>query len=169
MVLGAAKRHKAQLDIDSAPGEGTRVRLDFVATKAKERARIEAHRESRPLRLLLVDDDPAVLNSTAVVLKLSGHDVIAADGGQPGIEALQAALASGESFDIVITDLGMPYVDGNQVARAAKELFPKTPVILLTGWGKRMASGDEAPAHVDFVLPKPLDLGELREVFARLD
>jgi FixJ family two-component response regulator len=63
----------------------------------------------------------------------------------------------------------MPYVDGNQVALAAKELFPDTPVVLLTGWGRRMATGGEAPAHVDFVLPKPLDLNQLRDVFAQLD
>jgi len=69
----------------------------------------------------------------------------------------------------VITDLGMPYVDGNQVAQTVKELFPETPVILLTGWGRQMATGDEAPAHVDFMLPKPLELGELRHVFAQLD
>ncbi len=169
MVQGAAQRHKAELSIDSAPGEGTRVRLDFVAVKAEagaQRARVVD--DGRPLRVLLVDDDPAVLNSTAVVLRLKGHDITAADGGQAGIDSLRAALEADESFDVVITDLGMPYVDGNQVARAAKELFPETPVVLLTGWGRRMGTGDAPPAHVDFVLPKPLDLNDLRDIFAQL-
>jgi hypothetical protein len=62
----------------------------------------------------------------------------------------------------------MPYVDGNQVAGAVKELFPSTPVVFLTGWGRRMATGDEAPAHVDYVLPKPLELGQLKDVFIEL-
>lgn len=168
MVQGAAQHHKAGLAIDSAPGEGTRVRLDFAASAVKKTGagRAQSLPEERPLRLLLVDDDPAVLNSTAVVLKLKGHAITAADGGQQGLDALRAAHATGEAFDVVITDLGMPYVDGNQVAVAAKELFPDTPVILLTGWGRRMATGDEAPAHVDFVLPKPLELGALRDIFA---
>lgn len=119
---------------------------------------------------LVIDDDPAVLKSTNVVLALGGHSVTVADGGQEGIDALRAAHQAGERFDAVITDLGMPYVDGNQVALTVKELFPATPVLLLTGWGRRMASGDKTkpPAHVDFVLPKPLDLDELREVFAQL-
>ncbi len=170
MVNGAAQRHKAQLDIDAAPGEGTRIRLEFAVAKARpkhERARDA--RVVRPLRLLLVDDDPAVLSSTAFVLKRYGHAITTADGGQAGIDALRAAYEAGEPFDAVITDLGMPYVDGNQVALTAKEIFPATPVLLLTGWGRRMATGDKAPAHVDFVLPKPLDLNELRDVFARFD
>lgn len=168
MVQGAAQRHNAQLDIDSAPGRGTRVRLEFAAAETEIRKEHTAPiRDTRPLRLLLVDDDPAVLLSTAVVLKLNGHGVAEADGGQAGIDALRAARNAGEHFDAIITDLGMPYVDGNQVALAAKEIFPATPVILLTGWGRRMATGAEAPAHVDYVLPKPLELDQLRAVFAQ--
>jgi signal transduction histidine kinase len=171
MVRSAMQRHKAQLDIDSAPGAGTRIRLDFFAAEAARSGEtpLRAPHESRPMRLLLVDDDPAVLNSTVVVLTLFGHTITAADGGQAGIDALHAALDAGERFDAIITDLGMPYIDGNQVALAAKALFPDTPVVLLTGWGRRMATGDETLAHVDFVLPKPLDLHELRDVFAQLD
>jgi len=170
MVYGAAQRHHGKLDIDSAPGAGTRVRLDLPAASEDRprQARVAARRSIPPLRLLLTDDDPAVLSSTALVLQLRGHTVTAADGGQAGIDALRAAHATGERFDVVITDLGMPYVDGNQVARTVKDLFPETPVVLLTGWGRRMASGDDAPAHVDFVLPKPLELDQLDGVFAEL-
>ncbi|MDB5709768.1 MAG: hybrid sensor histidine kinase/response regulator [Sphingomonas bacterium] len=170
MVQGAAQHHKAELVIDTAPGDGTRIRLDFAATaKAKaDPRRAAASRKQRPLRLLLVDDDPAVLSSTLFVLELNGHAITAADGGKAGIDALHAAHQAGDPFDVVITDLGMPFVDGNQVALTAKELFPETPVILLTGWGRRMATGDKAPAHVDFVLPKPLELDALRDIFAGL-
>lgn len=172
MVYGAAQRHKARLEIDSAPGTGTRMRLDLVVATGTgpAKTRTGETRQTRLLRLLVIDDDPAVLKSTTVVLELSGHSVTVADGGQVGIDALRAAHAAGGRFDAVITDLGMPYVDGNQVALAVKELFPDTPVVLLTGWGRRMASGNETkpPAHVDFVLPKPLELDELREVFAQL-
>jgi len=166
MVYGAAQRHKASLEIDSTPGKGSCMRLELAATHAEaERPRTISPSEIPPLRLLLVDDDPAVLNSTRVVLELDGHTVVAADGGEAGIEALRNAKDSGQSFDVIVTDLGMPYVDGNQVARAAKELFPSTPVVLLTGWGRKMGEGENPPAHVNCILPKPLDLDELRAVF----
>jgi CheY-like chemotaxis protein/anti-sigma regulatory factor (Ser/Thr protein kinase) len=168
MVYGAAQRHKAVLDIDSAPGKGTRMRLEFASTQAQaKRPPVVKRAEVSALRLLLVDDDPAVLNSTRVVLELDGHSVVMADGGEAGIEILQEAKDSGQSFDVIVTDLGMPYVDGGQLARAAKELFPATTVVLLTGWGRRMGEADSQSAHVDCILPKPLDLDELRSVFVR--
>ncbi len=52
----------------------------------------------------------------------------------------------------------MPQIDGRQVATGIKEISPATPVVLLTGWGQRMASDRELPPHVDFILSKPARL-----------
>jgi CheY-like chemotaxis protein len=60
----------------------------------------------------------------------------------------------------------MPYVDGRKVAGAIKAVAPETPIILLTGWGQRLASEGELPAHVDRVLGKPPKLAELRVALA---
>jgi PAS domain S-box-containing protein len=168
MVYGAAQRHKAGVEIDSAPGKGTCIRLEFAATSQEaEQPQAINLSDVPPLRVLLVDDDPAVLNSTQVVLELDGHAVVAADGGSAGIEMLRQAKDRGQSFDVMVTDLGMPYVDGHEVARAAKELFPSTMVVLLTGWGRKMGDEDHQPDYVDCILPKPLDLDELRSIFVR--
>jgi CheY-like chemotaxis protein len=66
----------------------------------------------------------------------------------------------------VLTDLGMPYVDGRRVASTVKADSPSTPVILLTGWGRRLVEEGEIPPHVDQVLSKPPDLSELRDAVA---
>jgi CheY-like chemotaxis protein/anti-sigma regulatory factor (Ser/Thr protein kinase) len=165
MVYGAAQRHKAVLDIRSARGEGTCVILDFKATENQAQDQAAKVPTVPSLRILLVDDDPSVLESTRFVLELDGHNVISADGGGAGIDALREAKNNNEPFDVLVTDLGMPYVDGNQVARTAKELDPSTMVVLLTGWGTKMGKGDGQKTHMDHVLPKPFDLNELREVF----
>ncbi len=60
----------------------------------------------------------------------------------------------------------MPYVDGRAVAKALKAAAPRTPVILLTGWGKRIVAEEETPPHVDCVLSKPPKLSELRSALA---
>jgi len=168
MVYGAAQRHKAVLEIDSTQGRGTSMRVVFPATSMAPPPplRTVAPSEIPPLRLLLVDDDPAVLNSTRIVLELDGHVIVTADGGEAGLEELQNAKQNGRPFDVIVTDLGMPYIDGHQIARAAKEFFPSTTVVLLTGWGRRMGEGDNQQPFVDHMLPKPLDLDELRAVFA---
>ncbi len=62
----------------------------------------------------------------------------------------------------------MPYVDGRSVAAAVKKLSPRTPVILLTGWGQRLNTEQSVPEHVDVVLSKPPKLPELRRTLADL-
>jgi CheY-like chemotaxis protein len=94
--------------------------------------------------------------------------VVAAKGGQAGIDAFQAALEAGQPFEIVVTDLGMPYVDGRKVAAAIKTASPTTPIVLLTGWGERMVADGDVPPHVDCVLAKPPKLAQLRAAFASL-
>jgi CheY-like chemotaxis protein len=62
----------------------------------------------------------------------------------------------------------MPYVDGRKVAASIKAASARTPVIMLTGWGKRLLAENDIPAHVDRVLSKPPRLGELRAALAKL-
>jgi signal transduction histidine kinase/ActR/RegA family two-component response regulator len=171
MVYGMAERHSANVEIESAVGRGTTVRLTFSATTT-------ANVESKPgtssppvvesQRILLIDDDPLVLKSLSDALEADGHVVVAANGGQEGIETFRAAISAGEPPSIVITDLGMPYVDGRQVASAIKHASPATPIILLTGWGQRLVTEGEVPPHVDLVLNKPPKLRDLREALAKL-
>ena len=171
MVYGMIQRHSAELEIDSAPGKGTTVRLNFPAVtssavslpKSKSAAVVK-----RSLRILLVDDDPLLIKSLQDTLQEDGHLVTATHGGHEGIEAFAAAAKRGECFDIVVTDLGMPHVDGRKVATSVKGVSPTTPVVLLTGWGQRLIATNDAPAHVDKVLAKPPRLHELRAALAEL-
>jgi CheY-like chemotaxis protein len=101
-------------------------------------------------------------------LRGDGHYVTAADGGQAGIDAFMAASERGEPFAIVFTDLGMPHVDGRKVAAAIRAASPTTPIVLLTGWGQRLASERDVPAEVSRLLSKPPKLGELRAALAEL-
>lgn len=175
MVYGAAQRHGAQIRIASTPGAGTTVALLFAAPASVQPPGPAAApaaapaADSGPLRILVVDDDPMMRKSLAATLELEGHVVVAAAGGEAGIAAFRAARAAGDPVDLVISDLGMPHVDGRQVAAAVKaEPGTAVPVILLTGWGRRMNDEDDRPAHVDRVLGKPIRPRELREAIAEL-
>src|SRR6266446_6197708 len=96
MVYGMVQRHSADLDIDSAVGRGTTVRLIFAAADAVA-APVAAGAALQPLaqrlRILLVDDDPMLIKSLRDILEQDGHVVTAADGGQKGIDTFAAALA----------------------------------------------------------------------------
>ncbi len=169
MVYGTVQRHSADIEIESAVGQGTTMRLTFAIppTPAVGAALSTTASAVPPLRILVVDDDPLVLNSLRDALEGDGHRVATADGGQAGIDAFLAARAQGDPFPVVITDLGMPYVDGRKVSNAVKTAAPGTSVLLLTGWGQRLVADGDIPPHVDRVLSKPPKLRELREALAR--
>jgi DNA-binding response OmpR family regulator len=122
---------------------------------------------TRSLRILVVDDDPGLTESLRFALEEDGHHVIVADGGQAGIDAFHSARQALVPFDIVITDLGMPDVDGRQVVASVRAAAPDTPIIMLTGWGQRLADS-EPMSHVDRLLSKPPHLRELRKALAEL-
>ena len=170
MVYGMVQRHGAKIEIDSELGQGTTLRLSFTAPAASTEAPAPSRAAGAvptDLRILVVDDDTALLKSLQDTLQGDGHFIVTASGGQAGIDAFLAARAAGSPFQAVITDLGMPYVDGRQVCSAVKAAAPETIVLLLTGWGQRFATEGDSPLNVDTVLSKPPKLRELREALAR--
>ena len=168
MVYGVVRRHNGEIEIESAPGRGTNIRLRFAVTAVSEPTAPTASFATRSsLRLLVVDDDPLLIKSLHDALVSEGHAVTTAAGGQEAIDVFQANRDAQESFAAVITDLGMPHVDGRRVASAVKALSPATPVILLTGWGQMLAAEGDALPDVDRVLSKPPKLRELREALAQ--
>jgi CheY-like chemotaxis protein len=170
MVYGVARRHSADLEIESIVGKGSTLRLIFppLSTGAIGLGGSDASptMPSR-LRLLVVDDDPLILASLEETLERDGHLVITASGGQAGIDLFSAAAAGAQRFDLVFTDLGMPHVNGSKVASSVKEASPSTPVIMLTGWGRRLVAEDDIPANVDLMLSKPPKLRELRDALRK--
>ncbi|HEY1790806.1 MAG TPA: ATP-binding protein [Verrucomicrobiae bacterium] len=170
MVYGIVRRHNADIEIDSTPGKGTTMRLNFpvpAVQPASASKDATAFVVPTRLRLLVVDDDPLLIKSLRDALETDGHLVVAAGGGQDGVKAFRNSVEQKEPFAAVITDLGMPYMDGRQVAAAIKGLSAGTPIILLTGWGQRLVAEGDIPPHVDHVLNKPPKLRELRETLAR--
>lgn len=168
MVFGMMQRHSADLEIDSIPGKGTTMRLLFAlpSIMAEENVAQSQRKALRPMRLLLIDDDPVLIKSLRDALESDRHAVVTAYGGKDGIIAFQNSINGNQRFDAVITDLGMPYVDGRKVAAEIKALSPETPVLMLTGWGQRLVADGDIPPHVDRVLSKPPRLQHIREALA---
>jgi CheY-like chemotaxis protein len=169
MVYGIAQRHGAELQVDSEPGKGTTIRLLFAdsAGAVAMAQECETPQAVQGLRLLLIDDDPLILESLRNALEYEGHQVTCAQGGQDGIDMFSAARDRNTPFSAVITDLGMPHVDGRQVATAIKRIERTAKVIMLTGWGQLMSGGSDVPADVDRVLSKPPNMWELREALVQ--
>jgi two-component system, cell cycle sensor histidine kinase and response regulator CckA len=107
------------------------------------------------MRILLIDDDEAVLEVIALMLTAQGHAVVTAVGGRDGL----ARLAAGGPVDLVLTDLAMPGMSGWDVVRAVRAGWPAVPVGLVTGTPDHLPAEAEA---VDVLIAKPVTLESLR-------
>ena len=107
-------------------------------------------------RILLVDDDPFILEGIGADLESQGFKVTKASGGDQALKLL-----ANTAFDLVMTDLVMENTDGIQVLKKAKELQPNTMVIIITGYGN-LKSAIEALRHeADDYLLKPCESAEM--------
>jgi len=101
-------------------------------------------------RILLVDDDPLILNTIGPALKDHDYDVTTAENGQVAIEQLDK-----HKFDLVLTDLVMEEIDGITVLKKVKKVHPETVVIILTGYGDLQSAVEALRFSADDYLLKP--------------
>lgn len=111
-------------------------------------------------RILVVDDEPDVLEYSCSLLQALGHEVEAASSAERALLRLQR-----HSFDLVLTDFTLPGLNGLQLAQAVKRQTPATLVGIVSGWESPDQAEAMAAEHVvDFVLPKPFTLKDLKQV-----
>lgn len=106
--------------------------------------------------LLLVDDDPYILEGIGEDLESNGYQVTRASSGESAVELLGA-----NHFDLVITDLVMESTDGIQVLKKAKELNSNIQVIILTGFGDVDSAIVALRSQADDFLLKPCESQEM--------
>jgi CheY-like chemotaxis protein len=118
------------------------------------------------LRVLLVDDDPLLLEALTYTVNFDGHAVVCALDASEGLAQAERAKAAGQAFDLVITDLTMQGMDGLALAEQLKTRGLTHHVILLTGWGSDPLAEGQPPEHIDQVMTKPPRLSALRSALA---
>ena len=115
--------------------------------------------DASKLRILVVDDEPAVGDTVKMLLQIDGHEVVTTNSSQEALGLFQSG-----RFDLVFTDFAMPGMNGHQLAAAIKVGAPDQPVVMITGHaGTLLPSPD-----VDFVVGKPFLLEHLREAIAKV-
>ncbi len=109
--------------------------------------------------LMIVDDDPSMIDLFRQSMTKRGFEVITATSGPEGIEAFQKCEVPP---DLVVSDMTMLAMDGFAFARALYALSPNTPVLIATGHDIDLAHAAATPNVVDLVM-KPLQFRALAE------
>lgn len=166
MVYGTMQRHEGQIEIESELNEGSTFRLLFPIKGAeleKEEQKERGGEEIRPLRILLVDDDPKVRVTLGELLKIWGHNVVTAEDGSKATEVFELALHSKQPFDVVITDWGMPKMNGAELAQKIRQRDQNVSILVVTAWGK-----EQFVPNVDAILAKPIKSQDLKAALAKV-
>ena len=162
-VYGIIQRHRGTIEIDSAPGRGTtiRIRLPLRIFGETVGERLLAGVQVRPLSVLLVEDDPVPLQVVERLLSGDGHTVSTATNGLEALEKFQVGW-----FDVVVTDHAMPEMSGAELAAMIKRLAPRKPVIVMLTGVAEVLDAKEKPPGVDIIIDKPVTLLALREALS---
>jgi DNA-binding NtrC family response regulator len=119
----------------------------------------------RPWQVLLVEDEPSVLQMLKGMLEHDGLAVTAASTGEDAMVRMREA-----AFDLLVTDKNLPGPDGIELARLARDQNPRMGIVLMTGYAS-LESAQEVLGVVDEYFTKPFDLrtfrGALKAVLER--
>ena len=118
---------------------------------------------SRPLRILLAEDDERLRQLIALQMESMGHIVEAAADGNEALQKFHEA-----PFDLILTDLSMPRLNGIALVEAARQIIAEIPVIMLTGFGAMLLPDGERPPGVDILLSKPVTRDNLAAAIAQV-
>jgi DNA-binding NtrC family response regulator len=134
----------------------------FAVMRKAHRWMIQEDYRMDKANILVVDDEPVLLEGLRRILEGDLYTVESCTSGRTALDLLQK-----KDFDMVITDLKMPGMSGLEVLKAIKILQPEMPVIIITGYFTADAAVDAMKyGAIDFIL-KPFSPDQLREKVAR--
>jgi PAS domain S-box-containing protein len=163
VVYGIMRAHRGSIEVDSAPGQGTRIHLLFPRAEREPEAQTTPPLTTNvpPTErrtILLVEDEQDIGAIWQELLPTDGWRVLWA---RDGSEALRLFRAHRDEIALVFTDIGLPLVDGWQVADAVRKEAPRMPLLFASGAflrGDRQRGYAEPVAYLSkpYVLPKVL-------------
>jgi CheY-like chemotaxis protein/anti-sigma regulatory factor (Ser/Thr protein kinase) len=170
LVQRLTELHDGTVEATSVVGEGSEfvVRLSVPSADAPLPASSITESDqptTRPLKVLVVDDNVDTVLSFTMLLKASGHDVRAAHDGPT---AVQVALDFRP--DVVLLDIGLPGLNGYEVAKRIRQQpdFQNVVLVALTGYGQDSDRQSSLQAGFDHHLVKPARLAQLQQILAKV-
>jgi two-component system, cell cycle response regulator CpdR len=111
-------------------------------------------------RILVCDDEEGMRTFVARALQLEGHMTVQAEDGAHALEILTA---DESGFDLLLTDIRMPVMDGIALALNVARDYPRTTILLMTGFADQRERASDLDAIIHDVVAKPFSLADIRQ------
>lgn len=162
VVHGIVQSHHGEITVDSMIGRGTTFAIYLPLSPQKAGISI-SRLKTIPMgseRILFVDDEVAIADMSRQRLSLLGYKVTIVNSSRQALEYLSQAP---NDYDLMITDMTMPRMSGDQLALEAKKIKPDIPIILCTGYSKKISKERARAIGINAFLMKPVALGDMAE------
>ncbi len=163
VVLSIVKAYRGGIDVDTAPGRGTTVRIVLPAAPERERRGTEEVRRPRDVRhhtVLFVDDEEMLRSLAQRALEPLGYRVLVAPDGVEGVRIFREHMAE---IDLVILDLSMPRKGGEDACKEMQAINARIPVLLCCGYDEASAEEKTRGSRFAGYLAKPFGVSTLIE------
>jgi len=174
LVRDIVRGHRGGLEVQSAPGQGTCVRIFLPLAQPSSEAgpvhpppTAEVAKGELPRgneRVLFVDDEAPLARLGRLALGQLGYQVESFTSPTQALDRFQQAPAA---WDLLVTDQAMPEMSGTRLLARMRELRADLPAILCTGFGREDCLDQARALGLSEVLSKPLTLPELAEAVRR--
>jgi len=160
-LYGAIKQNNGFVNVYSELGKGTTFKIYLPRDTTKEQAEIKGPQpqiERGNETILLVEDEPAILRMTGIILENLGYNVLAASS--PG-EALRLAREHNGQIHLLLTDVIMPEMQGYELAKNLQSLYPTMKCLFMSGYtAHSIAHSDQLSKDMSFI-QKPFSKADL--------
>jgi PAS domain S-box-containing protein len=162
------KQHSGHITVQSAPGTGAEFRVFLPLCESPVDVTLDGEK-TRALGnqewILLVDDDPLVLEAAKSMLERLGYQV---QDFQDPTQAVGEFQEAAEKYCLALVDYSMPCLSGDQLAWELKKIRPDFPVVMATGYSNLISHENLESFHCQALINKPYTLNKLRSVVGRL-
>ena len=120
---------------------------------------------ARQSRILVIDDQADLLRTISLMLNQLGHECVSCSDP---IKALDVIDKEHQNIDLLITDYSMPGLSGLEIIDYCAERFPKLPVVLITGYARKISKISKSGKPISHVLHKPFTMSALDEMLNKI-